>query len=81
MPQGETIQQVATRASRVIERAVKAGGHVALFAHGHLLRILTACWLGLPPDAGRFFALGTASVSVLGYERETRVIARWNVLP
>ncbi|MGA3074416.1 MAG: histidine phosphatase family protein [Bryobacteraceae bacterium] len=81
VPQGETIQQVATRASRVIERAVKAGGHVALFAHGHLLRILTACWLGLPPDAGRFFALGTASVSVLGYERETRVIARWNVLP
>jgi probable phosphoglycerate mutase len=81
VPQGETIQQVATRASRVIERAVKAGGHVALFAHGHLLRILTACWLGLPPDAGRFFALGTASVSVLGYERETRVIVRWNVLP
>jgi len=81
VPQGETIQQVAARASRVIERAAKAGGHVALFAHGHLLRILTACWLGLPPDAGRFFALGTASVSVLGYERETRVIARWNVLP
>ena len=81
VPQGETIQQVAVRTSRVIERAVKAGGHVALFAHGHLLRILTACWLGLPPDAGRFFALGTASVSVLGYERETRVIARWNVLP
>ena len=81
VPQGETIQQVAARASRVIERAAKAGGHVALFAHGHLLRILTACWRGLPPDAGRFFALGTASVSVLGYERETRVIARWNVLP
>jgi probable phosphoglycerate mutase len=81
VPQGETIQQVAVRTSRVIERAVKAGGHVALFAHGHLLRILTACWLGLPADAGRFFALGTASVSVLGYERETRVIARWNVLP
>ena len=81
VPQGETIQQVAARANRVIERAAKAGGDVALFAHGHLLRILTACWLGLPPDAGRFFALGTASVSVLGYERETRVIARWNVLP
>jgi broad specificity phosphatase PhoE len=81
VPRGETIQQVAARAGRVIERAAKAGGHVALFAHGHLLRILTACWLGLPPDAGRFFALGTASVSVLGYERETRVIARWNVLP
>ena len=49
VPQGETIQQVAARAGRVIERAAKAGGDVALFAHGHLLRVLTACWLGLPP--------------------------------
>jgi broad specificity phosphatase PhoE len=78
VPQGETIQQVAARAGRVIERAVKAGGDVALFAHGHLLRILTACWLGLPPDGGRLFALGAGSISVLGYERETRVIAQWN---
>ena len=81
VPQGETIQQVAARASRVIERASNAAGDVALFAHGHLLRVLTACWLGLPPGAGRLFALGTASIGVLGYERETRVIARWNVLP
>jgi len=79
VPQGETIQQVAARASRVIERASKAGGDVALFAHGHLLRVLTACWLGLPPDAGRLFALSTATLSVLGYERETRVISQWNV--
>jgi broad specificity phosphatase PhoE len=81
VPQGETIQQVAARASRVIERASNAAGDVALFGHGHLLRVLTACWLGLPPGAGRLFALGTASIGVLGYERETRVIARWNVLP
>jgi len=79
VPQGETIQQVAARARRIVERAANAGGDVALFAHGHLLRVLTACWLGLPPDAGKLFALGTASLSVLGYERETRVIARWNV--
>ena len=81
VPQGETIQQVAARAGRVIARASAAGGDVALFAHGHLLRILTACWLGLPPDDGKLFALGTASIGVLGYERDTRVIARWNVLP
>jgi len=81
VPQGETIQQVAARARRVIERASAAGGDVALFAHGHLLRVLTACWLGLPPDAGRFFALGTGSLSVLGYERDTRVISLWNFIP
>jgi len=81
VPQGETMQQVAARADRVIQRATAAGGDVALFAHGHLLRVLTACWLGLPPDAGKLFALGTASIGVLGYERGTRVIARWNVLP
>jgi probable phosphoglycerate mutase len=81
VPQGETMQQVAARADRVIERATAAGGDVALFAHGHLLRVLTACWLGLPPDAGKLFAMGTASIGVLGYERGTRVIARWNVLP
>ncbi len=80
VPGGETIQQVAARATRVIARATEClAGDVALFSHGHLLRILTACWLGLPPDAGRLFALETGSVSVLGYERDTRVIARWNL--
>jgi broad specificity phosphatase PhoE len=80
VPGGETIQQVAARATRVIARAAECRtGDVALFAHGHLLRVLTACWLGLPPDAGRLFALETGSLSVLGYERDTRVIARWNI--
>jgi len=81
VPQGETIQQVAARASNVIERAARAGGDVALFSHGHLLRVLTACWLALPPDAGKLFALSTASVSLLGHEREARVISRWNLQP
>ena len=76
---GESIDQVAARASSVIDRTSGAEGDVALFAHGHVLRILTACWLGLPPDAARLFALGTGSVSILGYERETRVITRWNL--
>jgi probable phosphoglycerate mutase len=79
VPGGETIEQVAVRAQAVIDRAAAAWGDVALFAHGHILRILAACWLGLPPDAARLFALGTASVSTLGYERETRVIARWDL--
>jgi broad specificity phosphatase PhoE len=77
-PGGETIEQVAERARRVIARAAAAGGQVALFAHAQVLRVLTACWLGLSPDAGRLFLLGTASLSVLGYEHETRVIRSWN---
>jgi probable phosphoglycerate mutase len=75
---GETVEQVYVRAARVIERASQANGDVALFAHGHILRILTACWLALPANDGRLFALSTATVSVLGYEREQRVISRWN---
>ena len=75
---GETIDDVAARAEAVIGRVADSRDDVALFAHGHILRILTARWLSLPPAAGRLFALGTASVSVLGYERETRVITRWN---
>jgi broad specificity phosphatase PhoE len=78
VPHGEAIDQVAERTRRVIDRAVAASGDVALFAHGHVLRVLTACWLELPPRGGRLFALGTASLSVLGYEHETRVISTWN---
>jgi len=78
VPNGETIEQVAERARRVIERAVAANTSVALFAHGHILRILSACWVGLPPVDAKMLALSTASVSTLGYEHETRVITRWN---
>jgi broad specificity phosphatase PhoE len=79
VPGGEAIEQVATRAGAVLRRAMQADGDTVLFAHGHVLRILTACWLELPPSDARLFALGTASVSVLGYERETCVISRWNL--
>ena len=78
VPNGESVDQVAQRARAVIERAAPAGGDVALFAHGHILRIMTACWLGLEPAGGRLFALGTGSLSMLGYEREARVITLWN---
>ncbi|HEY6003986.1 MAG TPA: histidine phosphatase family protein, partial [Anaeromyxobacter sp.] len=57
VPRGETIEAVAARADRVIEEAVAAAGDVLLFAHGHVLRILAARWLGLEPPAGRLFAL------------------------
>jgi probable phosphoglycerate mutase len=81
VPNGETVTQVGGRAERVIARALAVPGErdVALFAHGHILRILTARWLGLPPADGRLFALGTAAISTLGYERETPVITRWNL--
>jgi probable phosphoglycerate mutase len=79
VPGGESARQVGARAEGIIARAVATPGDVALFSHGHLLRILTARWLGLEPAAGRLFALGTASISTLGYERETRVITRWNL--
>jgi probable phosphoglycerate mutase len=75
---GETIDQVAERAGRAIARGLEAGGEVALFAHGHLLRILAACWLGLPPAAGRSLALSTGSLSILGFERENRALRLWN---
>lgn len=78
VPGGETIQNVAARAERVIARSLEAGPSVALFAHGHLLRILAACWLRLPPQDGRLFALSTGAVSTLGFERDTRVVLRWN---
>jgi probable phosphoglycerate mutase len=77
--EGESVDQVGARARRVIDRALGSGDDVALFSHGHLLRILGAAWIGRPPGDGRLFALATASVSVLGWERETPVIQSWNL--
>ena len=82
---GETLGQVATRAQAVIDRCVAHGGRCALFAHAHIFRVLAGVWVG-PGQAqnggfGEHLALSTASISVLGLERETRVISRWNELP
>ena len=84
-PQGDTAETVQRRCEQVIGQALgqaltAAGdqGAVALFAHGHILRALAATWLGLGASGGRLLALGTATISVLGYERETRVIRHWN---
>ena len=78
VPGGETAEEVGQRADRVIEAARSAAGDVALFAHGHVLRVIGVRWIGLPPEDGRRLALSTASVSVLGWERETPVVSRWN---
>lgn len=77
-PEGETPDEVAARVDRVIARAREAGGTTLVVAHGHVLRVLTARWLGLPPQDGRFFRLDTATVSLLGWERETPVVLQWN---
>lgn len=80
---GETIGHVAARTDAVLARArpLLGDGDVVLVAHGHLLRVLTARWLGLEPEAGRLFMLGTGTLSRLGAEHGEPVIAAWNVPP
>ena len=77
-PGGETAGQVGARLDRVVARARSVEGDTAVFAHGHSLRALAARWLGLPVSEGRLFDLDTATISVLGFERETAVVLRWN---
>jgi probable phosphoglycerate mutase len=79
VPDGERAADVGRRVDRVIERARATGGNVLCVAHGHVLRVLTARWLGLPPIGGRMFALDAGSVSVLGWEHEAPVVLRWNL--
>jgi broad specificity phosphatase PhoE len=80
---GETADQVGARADAVLGRATPllARGDVALVAHGHLLRVLAARWLGLEPTAGRFFGLDTGTLSFLGFEHDEPVICAWNLAP
>jgi len=77
-PGGESAEDVGRRLDRVLERLRGVPGRALVFGHGHSLRALTARWLGLPVEHGRLFRLDTATISVLGYERETPVILRWN---
>jgi broad specificity phosphatase PhoE len=80
---GESLEQVYARAQMVVEKltAAKEAETAAIFAHGHILRILAAAWIRLPAITGRSLALDTATVSLLGYERQTPVIREWNVTP
>ena len=77
-PGGESPEQVRARADGVLERVTEATGDVLLFAHGHILRVITARWLQMPVAAGARFALAAGALSRLGYERDTRVVDEWN---
>jgi len=77
-PGGETPAQVGARADRVIARVRAAPGDVALFAHGHVFRVLMARWIGFPPSAGQHFLLDTATLNVLGYYRDSPAVKIWN---
>lgn len=77
-PSGETPEQVSARVDRIITRARATGGNVALFGHGHSLRVLAARWLGLPVSAGSHFLLGTGTLNIFSYYRGVPAIERWN---
>jgi broad specificity phosphatase PhoE len=77
-PGGEQPAEVGARADRAIERLRSGGGDALAFAHGHIFRVLAARWVQMEPAAGARFALKAGAISVLGYERETEVIALWN---
>jgi broad specificity phosphatase PhoE len=77
-PGGERPEQVGARADRVIAELRSVEGAAAVFSHGHMLRVLGARWIELPPSAGAHLALSAGAISVLGYEHDTAVLARWN---
>ncbi len=78
-PGGEAPEQVQARADRVLERLRAAGGDGLAFAHGHILRVVAARWIGLTVTGGARLALSAGAISTLGFERETEVLTSWNV--
>jgi len=80
VPGGDRAAMVGQRVDRVVERARSAPGDTICFAHGHVLRVMAARWVGLPPIGGRLLALDAGSLGILGWEREVPVISRWNEL-
>lgn len=77
-PNGETPEQIGERADRVIADAVGSGGDVLIFAHGHILRVLGARWVGAPVAFGALLKLSPATISKLDHEHGNRAIERWN---
>lgn len=79
-PGGESPEQIGARVDRVIARVRAVDGRVALFAHGHIFRVFAARWLGLPVVAGCHFLLDTATLNILGYDREIPAVTTWNAI-
>jgi probable phosphoglycerate mutase len=77
-PHGESPDDISARANKVLAKILPLEGDVALFSHGHFLRALAACWLGLPVQQGRLFSLSPCTISILGFERSTPVLCLWN---
>jgi len=77
-PKGESVADISSRADLVLQKIQSAGGEIALFSHGHFLRVLAARWLQLPAEQGRLFTLNPSSLSILGFERTSPVIQLWN---
>ena len=80
-PGGESPDQVGARADRLLASLAKIDGEVLMFAHGHILRVLSARWVDMPVDAGARLLLSAGALCVLGHERETRALERWNETP
>ncbi len=78
VPGGETVEAVAARADDLLQRLCEVEGDALLVSHGHFLRVLAARWIGLDPSGGRHLELASASLSILGWEREEPVLKRWN---
>jgi broad specificity phosphatase PhoE len=78
VPGGETLAEVGARADRVLAVVRSADGDVAVFSHGHFLRVLAARWVELEPSAGAVLALDPATISVLGHEHGRPVVREWN---
>jgi broad specificity phosphatase PhoE len=81
IPEGESAEQVQARATALIERLLAMPGRIALFSHSHFLRSLAGCWIANSVRFGAHLYLDTASVSILGFERDIRAIRQWNRLP
>jgi probable phosphoglycerate mutase len=79
IPEGESVQEIQARAESLIARLLGTNGRIALFSHAHFLRVLGACWMADSAALGAHLLLDTASVSVLGFDRESRALKQWNV--